>query len=177
MTKSLKFDEHDRGKVISEVESHLSVTLSRVGRHRKFLQDHTGKSYWIFGGYEDWHGIKADMLKDEQKRSTDGVLVVAKRHRTSIDIFIGKLQPLIDNQRDLAHTQTGDYQFNVVVRGNVMTIREISGLTLRKLGAPTEAGPPVDPKVAKLEALLAKMSPAELASLLEQLKLKREGAV
>lgn len=175
MKKALKFDEHDRDKVISEVESHLSVSLSRVGSYRKFLQDRAGKSYWVFGGYEDWHGIKADMLKDEQKRSTDGVLVVAKRHRTSIDIFYGRLQPLIENHRDLAHTQTGDYQFNVAIRGNVMSIKEVPSLTLRKLGAPTEAGPAVDPKMAKIEAMLAKMSPAERLSLLEQLK--RDGAV
>lgn len=174
MTKPLKFDEHDRGVVIAEVERHLAVTLRRVGRYRKFLQDDAGRSYWIFGGYEDWHGIKADMLKDEQKRPTDGVLVVAKRHRTSIDIFIGKLQPLIDNQRDLAHTQAGDYQFNVVIRGNVMTIKEVPDLTLRKLGAPTEAGPAVDPKLARIQTMLARMSPAERASLLEHLK--RDGA-
>jgi hypothetical protein len=58
-----KFDESDRAKVVSEVEKHFGVKLSRVGHYRKFLQDASGASYWILGAYEDWHGVKSDMLE------------------------------------------------------------------------------------------------------------------
>lgn len=164
-----KFDETDRSKVISEVERHLNTKLSRVGNYRKFLQDTSGKSYWVLGGYEDWHGITSDMLKEEQRRDTDGVLVVAKRHKSTIDIFSGPLPPLIANYRDLSHTQAGDYQFNVAVRGNSMTIKEVQGLTLRRLGTPQEVETPVSPQFKEAMAILAKMSPEERSRLLEQL--------
>ncbi|MHB8309091.1 hypothetical protein [Metallibacterium sp.] len=170
-----KFDETDRSKVISEVERHLGTKLSRVGNYRKFLQDASGKSYWVLGGYEDWHGITSDMLKKEQRRATDGVLVVAKRHKSTIDIFSGPLQPLIANYRDLSHTQTGDYQFNVAIRGNSMTIKEVQGLTLRKLGASQEVGTAVSPQLREATAILAKMSPEERSRLLEQLSGKSGG--
>lgn len=151
------------------MEQHFGTKLSRVGKYRKFLQDPSGKSYWVFGGYEDWHGITSDMLKEEQSRATDGVLVVAKRHKSTIDIFAGPLNPLIANSRDLSHTQTGDYQFNIAVRGNSLTIKEIPALTLRKLGAPQEVGPAVSPEFKEAEAMLAKLSPEERLRLLEQL--------
>jgi len=164
-----KFDETDRDKVISEVERHFGTKLSRVGRYRKFLQDPSGKSYWVLGGYEDWHGITSDMLKEEQSRATGGVLVVSKRHKSTIDIFSGPLGPLIANSRDLSHTQAGDYQFNITIRGNSMTVKEIPTLTLRKLGATQEVGPALTPALREVEALLAKLSPEERSKLLEQL--------
>ena len=170
-----KFDETDRGKVISEVERHFDTKLSRVGNYRKFLQDPSGKSYWVFGGYDDWHGITSDMLQEEQTRATDGVLVVAKRHKSAIDIFSGPLKPLIANCRDLSHTQAGDYQFNISIRGNSMTIKEVPVLTLRKLGASQEVGLAVSHKLKEAEAMLAKMSPEERVRLLEQLSGKSGG--
>jgi hypothetical protein len=51
----LKFDEQDRRKVISEVEVHFNTKLSSVGSRPKYLEDKNGKSYWVLGGYEDWH--------------------------------------------------------------------------------------------------------------------------
>lgn len=170
-----KFDETDRDKVISEVEKQLGIKLSRVGNYRKFLQDTSGKSYWVLGGYDDWHGIKSGMLKEEQHRATDGVLVVAKRHKSTIDIFFGPLQPLIANYRDLSHTQTGDYQFNVAIRGNSMTIKEVKGSALRKLGATQEVGAAVSPQLREATEILAKMSPEERSRLLDRLSGKPGG--
>jgi hypothetical protein len=164
-----KFDEIDRGKVIAEVERHFGTKLSRVGKYRKFLQDPSGKSYWVFGGYEDWHGISSEMLQEEQERASDGVLVVAKRHKSTIDIYIGALEPLIANSHDLSHTQTGDYQFNIAVRGSSITIKEVPGLTLEKLGASQEVGHAVSPKLRVAEAMLAKLSPEERTRLLAEL--------
>lgn len=170
-----KFDETDRSKVISEVEKHFGVKLSRVEKYRKFLQDTSGKSYWVLGGYDDWHGISSGMLKEEQRRATAGVLVVAKRHKSTIDIFCGPLQPLIAGYRELSHTQTGDYQFNVAIRGNSMTLKEVQGLTLKKLGAPQDVGAAVSPQLREAAAILAKMSPEERARLVEHLSGKSGG--
>ena len=165
-----KFDEVDRKKVIAEIEEHFGVMLTRVGNHRKFLIDASGKSYWVLGGYDDWHGIPSNVLAEEQRRSNDGVLVVAKRHRTSIDVFVGPLQPLIANNRNLSHTRTGDYQFNVSIRGNIMTIKEIPTITLKKLGPPQEVGIALSAKQKELDAILAKTTPEERKQILEQLR-------
>ena len=167
--KKHKFDETDRDKVISEIEQHFGTKLSRVGKRRKVLQDPSGKSYWVLGGYDDWHGITSDMIKEEQKRAIDGVLVVAKRHKTTIDIFAGPLKPLITNNHNLSQVQNGDYQFHISIRGNSLTIKEIPVLTLRRLGAPQELGPSVSSNVKEAEAMLAKLSPEERLKLLEQL--------
>ncbi len=170
-----KFDEIDRSKVIGEVERHFGVKLTRVGSYRKFLQDTSGKSYWVLGGYEDWHGISSDMLKEEQRLASNGVLVIAKRHKSTISIFHGPLQPLITNYRQLSHGQAGDYMFNVAIRGNSMTVKEILGLTLKKLGTDQEVGPAVSPQAREAAAALAKMSPEERARLLEELSGKAGG--
>ena len=129
---SPKFDEQDRKKVISEVEKHFGVHLSRVGSHRKFLEDSSHRTFLVLGGYEDWHGIPPDMLEEEEKRNSNGVLVVAKRHTNSIDVFSGPLQTLIDNKSKLSHTQKGNYQFHIHILGSHLFIKEIPSLSLAK---------------------------------------------
>ena len=171
MEKS-KFNERDRDHVITEIEAHMDVRLERVGNYRKFLQDNSGRSFWVFGGYEDWHGITSSMMDEELRRDTDGVLVVAKRQRSSIAVFHGTLRPLIAARRELSHTQTGDYQFNVAIRGNSMTIKEVVGLTLRRLGDMQDVGLAQSARVAKLDALIEKMSPDERRQLLARLAAK-----
>jgi hypothetical protein len=170
-----RFDETDRAKVVSEVEKHFDVKLSRVGNYRKFLQDASGTSYWVLGAYEDWHGVTSDMLEEQVRRANDGVLVVANRQRTAIDIFSGPLHPFIANRKALVHTQAGDYQFHTVIHGNSMTIKEIDGFTLRKLGVTEGVERSVDPKLRDVEAILAKLSPRERSQLLEQLIAKSRG--
>ena len=164
-----KFDESDRDKVIAEVEKHFGAKVSRVPGYRKFLEDGSGKSYWVLGGYEDWHGITSEMLEEERRRSTEGVLIVAKRRKSTIDMFYGPLQTLIANHSKLSHKKDGDYQFNVAICGNFMTIREILGFTLKKLGSPQEVGAAVSPQLRDAQAAFAKMSPEERERLLEEI--------
>lgn len=173
--KTAKFDETDRHRVISEVEKHFGIKLSRFGNYRKFLKDSAGKSYWVFGGYDDWHGIQSAMLEEEQKHASGGILVVAKRHKAKIDIFSGELQPLVSSAQDLAHTQTGGYQFNVVVRGDSMTIKEVSGLTLRKIGALQELDPASSLQINEVVATVPQLSPEQREQLLAQLRALAKG--
>ena len=131
---SPKFDEQDRKKVINEIERHCGVILSRVGSRRKFLEDSQKRSYWVLGGYEDWHGIPPEMMNEEEQRNTDGILVVAKRYKNRIEIYSGSLRTLIQNKEKLSHTIKGDYQFNISIRGSHLFIKEIPGYSLAKLG-------------------------------------------
>ncbi len=166
---SLKFDEQDRKKVISEVEKHFNVHLSRVGSRRKYLEDSNHKSYWVIGGYDDWHGIPPDMLKEEEKRNSNGVLVIAKRHTSRVDIYSGSLQTLIINKIKLSHTKKDDYQFNINIRGNHLFIKEIPGFSLSKLGeAPyTGESKKADKEIEKVKNLFNKLSPEEQKEIIE----------
>jgi hypothetical protein len=168
---SRKFDEHDRKKVISEVEDHFAIHLSPVGSRRKFLEDEEGKTYWVLGGYDDWHGIPLEMMEEEDRRSTNGVLVVAKRYKTQIDIYFGPLQPLIRNKDMLSHTENGDFQFNINLHGNHLFIKEVKGLSLAKLGEAPYSGEEKDSdkKIQDFKAMLSKLSPDEQKEFLEKL--------
>ena len=158
----LKFDEVDRKKVIAEVEKHFEVTLTPVGSQRVYLADLEGKSYWVFGGYGDWHGVSSHMLAEEQLHSTDGVFVVAKRHHAAIDVFSGQLKTLIANSRALSHTKTGGCQFHSTIRGDRMFIKEIPSITLHRLGPPRATG---SPKEKELGAIPEESAPQELLSI------------
>ena len=105
--KSTKFDEHDRRKVITELEEHYGVKLYPVGARRKFLEDGEGKAFWVLGGYEDWHGVPPEMVEEEARRSRGGVLIVAKRYKNKIDVYSGPVRPLIENKDNLSHTKEG----------------------------------------------------------------------
>lgn len=162
-----KFDETDRRKVIAEVESLYKVKLTPVGNRRKYLKDQSGRTFWIFGGYEDWHGIPPEMLAAEEARGGVGVLVVAKRHRNRIDVYCGDLQPLIQNKKSLCLTRQGDYQFNIRIRGNVLGIHEVPTLHLSKLG---ESQFTAEEKVTeKAVTIIRKLSPAARAQLFAEL--------
>jgi hypothetical protein len=162
-----KFDETDRRKVIAEVEFHYQVKLAPVGSRRKFLRDQNGRTFWIFGGYEDWHGIPPEMMKAEEVYGDDGVLVIAKRHRNRIDIYCGVLKPLIQNKKSLSLSKKGDYQFNIRIRGNGLVLHEIQSLHLSKLG---EATFTIEEKATeKAVTIIRKLSPSAREKLLEEL--------
>lgn len=173
---SPKFDEQDRNKVISEVEDYYGVKLSRVGSRRKFLEDSNHRTFWVLGGYEDWHGIPLDMIEEEERRNSNGVLVIAKRRTNSINVYSGSLQTLINNKARLSHTKEDDYQFNINIRGNHLFIKEIPNFSLAKLGeAPyTNEQKETDDKNKELVSLLKKLSPEELEAVLQQAASKNE---
>ena len=119
-----KFDEIDRKAVIRSVEKSLDVSLSLVGRRKKWLRDDSGKTYWVLGGYGEWHGIPAEMMDAEAKNPTGGFIVVAIRHRSAIQIYIGPLKEVVANRGKLlrARKTTGDYQFTYRKRGTRVVI-------------------------------------------------------
>jgi hypothetical protein len=172
--KKLKFDETDREKVISEIEKFFKVILTRSGRRRKSLSDQNKKSCWVLGGYDNWHGIPPDMMAEEKKRSTNGILVVAKRYTSRIDIFIGSLQKLVDNENFLSHTQNGDFQFNIDIRGDHLFVKEVDGLTLIRLGGSTysQEDKEIDSKDIELKGIIRGLSLEQKRKLIEELVAK-----
>lgn len=172
---NIKFDETDRHKVIEEIESHFGVKLSRVGNRRKYLQDQNKRTFWVFGGYEDWHGFPSEMMEAEEKRNADGILVIAKRGRSKIVIYTGPLLPLIKSKQTLSHTKKDEYQFNIQERGDLLLIKEVPKLHLSKLGAAIYSmeEKTSDKNMEKVETIIRNMSPEKAKQLFEEL-LKRD---
>ena len=173
----IKFDETDRYVVIKKIESHFGVKLSPVGNRRKYLQDQNKRTFWVFGGYDYWHGIPAEMLEAEEKLNADGILVIAKKDRTKIVIYTGPLLPLIKSKHTLSRTQKGEYQFNIRERGDFLIINEVPKLCLSKLGA---AAYSIDEKssdknIQELETMFSSLSPEKKSQILETLLKQKNG--
>ena len=160
---SQKFDEFDRRKVIEKIEPYFGVRLSCFSRRKKYLRDQHGKSYWVLGGCGDWHGFQSDMLEVERKRGENGVLVIAKRFKSRIDIFAGQLQPLIDNASSLTLTVNGVYEFNIYTRDNGLFVKELRSTrpSLIKINELTYSETQMlsDKKVAAAKSILDSLSP------------------
>jgi len=167
----IKFDETDRYQVIKEIESYFGVKLSPVGSRRKYLQDQNKRTFWVFGGYDDWHGIPSEMMEAEEKRNADGILVIAKRGRNKIVIYTGALLPLIKSKHTLSHTQKGEYQFNIRERDGFLIINEVPKLRLSKLGSAASSieEKESDKNVKELEAIFSSLSPEKKNQILEKL--------
>ena len=130
-----KFDETDRRAVIDALSHHFGVRLARVGRRRKWLRDDAGHSYWILGGYGEWHGLPEDMMDAEVSSPSDGFIVIAMRQRSVMEIFIGPLAPLVAARPKLyrASKTTGDYQFTFKKRGACLIINQVPSASLSDL--------------------------------------------
>ncbi len=85
---SRKFDSQDRKTVISDVNKHLGVKLTNIGRRQKYLKDEYDKRYWVLGGYDYWHGIPSEMMESEVQAKDNATLIIAVRKKTGIDIFL-----------------------------------------------------------------------------------------
>jgi len=127
-----KFDLYDRKKVISEIEKHFNITLTQIGNRKKWLQDQNGRSFWVLGGYENWHGIPPEMMEMENTKA-NGKLIIAEKEKDRINIFSGDLGPFIKNKKTLSRTEKGDYHFHIYVKGGHLFIKEIPDCVLKKI--------------------------------------------
>ena len=130
-----KFDNIDRKRVIRAVEDHFGVTLSKVGRRPKWLQDEAGRNYWVLGGYGEWHGIPEEMMDAEIKSPTEGMLVIAVRKKASMEVFAGGVGGLINGRVKLCRAKktTGDYQFTYRVIGDHLIVEQLPSFSLERI--------------------------------------------
>lgn len=134
-----KFDETDRQAVIDMLSRHFGVRLQPVGRRRKWLRDDAGRKFWVLGGYEDWHGIPEEMMDAEVISPSRGYIVIAIRHCSTIEVFIGPLTSLVAARAHLSRASqtTGDYQFKVEKKvekhGTRLLIKQVPNAALSEL--------------------------------------------
>ena len=133
--KPEKFDNLARNHVINAIQGHYHVELHTVRRRSKWLQDKSGRNWWVLGGRGTWHGIPEEMMEDERRAQVEGVLVIAYKRLTGIDVFEGPLGPLLSASNELprATQPPRDYKFNVKVSGTRLQCTEVPNLVLDRL--------------------------------------------
>jgi hypothetical protein len=170
----MKFDETDRRAVIDALSRHFGVRIEPVGRRRKWLRDNAARSYWVLGGYGEWHGIPEEMMDAEVSRPSGGFFVIAMRHRSTMEIFISPLVPLVAARAKLnrASQTTGDYQFTFKKRGTHLIIDQIPNATLSELTGFSFDKTEKDSlaRFRKAEKLVGALSEDELKKLQDELK-------
>jgi hypothetical protein len=176
MKKAIKFDEADREAVIRAIEDRLGVRLSPVGRRRKWLRDGDGRSYWVLGGYGEWHGIPEEMIDAEAKNPTTGMLVIANRKREALQVFVGPVDPVVRNRHRLyrARKTTGDYQFTLTQKGARLHINQVPGFALTELSTfgYTADEKAKDQGIHAAKGLLRKLTKEQIAEFLRDLDKK-----
>ena len=130
-----KFDDLDRNHVINAIQEHDGVNLQEVGSRSKWLRDASGRNWWVLGGLGAWHGIPEEMMENERRAQVEGVLVIAYKKHTSIDVFKGPLGRLVSASNELprATQPPRDYKFNVEVSGTRMRCTGVPNLVLDRL--------------------------------------------
>jgi hypothetical protein len=160
--KTIKFGTLDRERVIDEVQEHYDVKLKKVGPHPKWLQDESGRNWWILGGTGDWHGIPEEMMEDEQQARVEGMLVIAQRKLTHIEAFAGLLGPLVSARDKLSWAQSRAYQFWVKMSGAHLQCVQAPDVVLERF-----ARIPYSVKDEELEKTVATMSMDEFTTRLK----------
>jgi hypothetical protein len=131
--QSEKFKNEDRLLVISELEKIQQSKLSPVNSSKKIFSDEKGMIYFIFGGKNDWHGIRPNAIEELEKYQKEGAFVIIKKYKTKMDVCVGSLLTFIQNKKSLINTQKGDFQFHTVLTEDGMYIKEIPELYLNKV--------------------------------------------
>lgn len=172
MTTS-KFDEFDRARVIRELEERWDIRLKKIKSHRKWRQDESGRNYWVLGGTGSWHGIPEEMMEAELRSSAkEGMIVIAERRVTTIEVFAGLAEPLCDARNRLSRASDGSYKFNCRVRENHLQINEVPTCMLERFASISYGGEEKerDRRLRKAEELLAGMSTENRKKILDQLE-------
>ncbi|MFQ5825486.1 MAG: hypothetical protein ACE5JB_15715 [bacterium] len=128
-----KFTPDDRNLVIKELEKIQQSKLRPIKPSKKLFIDDKGMYYVIFGGKNDWHGIRPNLFQQLREYNKEGALVVAKKYQSKIDLCVGSLSELIKNQDKLVKTKNGDLQFHNILTEDGLYVKEIPELYLNRV--------------------------------------------
>lgn len=173
-----RFDQTDRRAAIRKLELALGVSLKPVGRRRKWLKDEEGRSYWVIGGYGEWHGIPEEMMDAEIEKPSGGYLVIAMRHKAAMQIYIGSLAAIVNARDKLyrASKSTGDYQFTYRKRGTSIVVEQSPSIRLADLASfeYSDSMKASDKRVAEASRLFESLSDEQKQELLASLRSQKE---
>lgn len=129
-----KFTSEDRKLVIFELEKIQQSKLTPIKSSKKLFADDKGMVYIIFGGKNDWHGIRPNAMIELSQYNQEGAFVVVKKYKSKMDLCVGSLITFLSNKDKLVNTQKGDFQFHTVLTEDGMYLKEIPDLYLNKVG-------------------------------------------
>lgn len=128
-----RFGDAERSRAVYELEKALNVKLIPIRPYKKWLRDNDGNRYCLVGGYGDWHGIPSEVLSPQQERGKTQ-LVVVRMLKDKAELYIGPLDPLVENKHMLPRSSGGEYHFNIrSASGGCLRIMELSGYSLKKI--------------------------------------------
>ena len=131
--KTMKFDENDRYMVIKKLQDTLHVSLSPIRNYRKYLKDENGNRYCVLGGYDTWHGIPGLIIDERTIANVKRYLVIAVKFKSKMDLYMGLMDPLIENKHKLTKTKEGEYHFDINTRNDALYINQLPGIHLTKI--------------------------------------------
>ena len=162
-----RFDNSDRKLVVNAIHDHFGVVLTKMGSRDKWLQDKSGRTWWVLGGRDDWHGIPEEMMDHEEQAENEGILVIAQKKYTEIEMFAGPLTPFISAKKKLysAKQRDGSYQYHLTVqtKGTYLLCIQTPGVTLNKFRTITYSSEEKerDKKIGELKKIWAAASSEE----------------
>lgn len=128
-----KFNTEDIKVVLHELEKIQKTKLAQIKPSKKLFKDENGMIYLIFGGRENWHGISKSIVEELNNFLGDGVIIIAKKYQSRIDVCAGSLSILMKDLYNLPKTKSKGYQFHTVLTEDGMYIEEIEDLYLNKI--------------------------------------------
>ena len=131
-----KFNNEDRQILIKELERIQGVKLNPINGVSKMYISNNGHVYLIQGGKGFWHGVSEKnitQLKEMDIKTEKGILVIAKKYHTQLDIYVGSLQLFALNIGRLIPTSKSGLQFHCQLIEDGLFIEEIPELICNKV--------------------------------------------
>lgn len=136
MNSLAKFNSEDRSLLIQEIEKIQGVTLMPISSFKKLFKSNKNQLYLIQGGKEFWHGINKQIvqqLREPEYQTKENVLIIAKKYKTQLDIYVGSLLMFVQNLDLLVKTKNGGLQFHCQQTEDGLFIEEIPNLICNKI--------------------------------------------
>ncbi len=136
MDSLAKFNNEDRELLIQEIEKIQGVKLMPVASSKKLYKSNKEQLYLIQGGKEFWHGINQQIvqqLDQPEYKTKENVLIIAKKYKTQLDIYVGSLLLFVQNLNKLVRTKSGGLQFHCQQTEDGLFIEEIPSLICNKI--------------------------------------------
>lgn len=128
-----KFTSEDRKLVINKLEEIQKSKLTPIKSSKKLFTDEKGTLFFIFGGKNDWHGIRPNAMIELAGYNNEGAFVVVKKYKSKMDLCVGSLAVFLREKDKLIQTQKGDLQFHTILTEDGMYLKEIPDLYLNKV--------------------------------------------
>lgn len=169
MTK--KFDNTDRQHLISAIEKKFESRLSPVGNRQIYLKNAQNIHFIVIGGIGDWHGIPDDVIESIESVK-EKYLVIAIKQIESLKIYYCEMTKFLQSKMLFSGAGNNRYTFNIDEYDTYARIRQAPKVTLELLSevSYTSSDRETIEENKEIKKVLKKMSPNEIADLLQSLE-------